>query len=83
MNYNHPSTGSTIMDDQSQSIKVIIRGQEVVGTIVVNKTTYDKLEITKWDTCPFWLRMADTSTVRPLGLIRQFDVILGGHTFQI
>ena len=50
---------------------------------VIYKTTYDKLGITKWDACPFWLRMADTSTVRPLGLIRQLDVILGGHTFQI
>ena len=27
--------------------------------------------------------MADTSMVRPLGLIRQLDVVLGGHTFQI
>ena len=27
--------------------------------------------------------MAVTSTVRPLGLIRQLDVIIGGHTFQI
>ena len=27
--------------------------------------------------------MADTSTVRPLGLIRQLDVIIGGHIFQI
>ena len=27
--------------------------------------------------------MADTSTVRPLGLIRQLDVIIGGYTFQI
>ena len=27
--------------------------------------------------------MADTSTIRPLGLIRQVDVIMGRHTFQI
>ena len=69
------------MDEQSSSIKVIIRGQEVAETIfdsgsgvnVINKTTYDKIRITKWD----------TNTVRPLGLIRKLDVILGGHTFQI
>ena len=39
--------------------------------------------IRKWDACPFWLRMPDTSTIRPLGLIRQLDVIIGGYTFQI
>ena len=27
--------------------------------------------------------MADTSIVRPLGLIRQLDIVIGGHTFQI
>ena len=27
--------------------------------------------------------MADTSTVRPIGLLWQLDVVLGGHTFQI
>ena len=79
------------MDEQSPSIKVTIRGQEIARTIVdngsgvnvINKTTCDKLRITKWDACPFWLRMNDTSRIRPLGLIRQLDVILGGHTFQI
>ena len=27
--------------------------------------------------------MVDTSTVRPIGLLRQLDIVLGGHTFQI
>ena len=79
------------MDEQSPTIKVVIQGQEVAGAIVdggsgvnvINKTTCDRLGIRKWDACPLWLRMADTSTVRPLGLIRQLDVIVGGYTFQI
>ena len=79
------------MDEQSPLINVIIRGQEVAETIVdcgsgvsvINTTRFDKLGITEWDACPFWLRMADTSTVRPIRLTRQLDVILGGHTFQI
>ena len=91
VNYNHPSNGPTIMDEQRPLIKVIIRRQEVAKTIadgglgvnVINKTTCDKLGITKWDACPFWLRMVDTSTIRPLRLIRQLDVILVGHTFQL
>ena len=49
------------MDEQSPSIKVVIRGQEVTGTIVddglgvnvINKITCDRLGITKWDACPF------------------------------
>ena len=77
VNYSHPSNGSTIMDEQSPLIKVIIRRQEVAKTIadgglgvnVINKTTCDKLGITKWDACPFWLRIVNTTTIRPLGLI--------------
>ena len=77
VNYNDPSNEPTIMDEQSPAIKVVIQGQEVLGAIVdggsgvnvINKTTCDRLGIKKWDACPFWLRMADTSTVRPLGLI--------------
>ena len=33
--------------------------------------------------CPFWLRMADTSSVRPTGLIRDLDVTIKGHAFRI
>ena len=91
VNYSQPNNGPTIMDEQSRSIKGIIWGQEVATTIVdgglgvnvINKITCDNLGITKWDACLFWLRLADTSTVRPLGLIRQLDVFLGGHAFQI
>ena len=91
VNYSHPSNGSTIMDEQSPLINVIIPGQEVAGTIVdcgsgvsvINTTRFDKLGFTEWDACPFWLRMADTSTVRPIRLTRQLDVSLGGHTFKI
>ena len=71
VNYSQPSNSPTIMDEQNPSIRVIIHGQEIDGAIVdggsgvnvINKTTCDKLGITKWEACPFWLRMADTSTV--------------------
>ena len=79
------------MDEKSPTIKVVIQGQEVAGAIVdggsgvnvINKITCDRLGIKKWDACPFWLRMADTSTIQPLGLIRQLDVVVRGYTFQI
>ena len=91
VHYNQPSNNPSIMDEQNPSIKVILYGQEIGNVIidggsgvnVINKTTCEKLGITEWEACPFWLRMADTSTVRPIGLLRQLDVIIGGHSFQI
>ena len=52
------------------------------GVNVINKITCDRLGITKWEACPFWLQRVDTSIVRPIGLIRQLDIVIGGHTFQ-
>ena len=79
------------MDEQNPSIKVIINGKEIEVSIadggsrvnVINKITCDRLGITKWEACPFWLRMVDTSMVRRISLLRHLDVLLGGHTFQI
>ena len=79
------------MDKQSPTIKVIIRGQEVSGSIVdggsrvnvIKKITCDRLDIIAWEAFPFWLRMANTRIVQPLVLIRQLDIVFGGHTFQI
>ena len=90
VNFTNPAQVSTIMDEHNPSIKVIVQGQDLPGSIVdggsginvINKLTYDRLGI-QWETYPFWLRMVDTSIVRPIGLIRQLDVIIGGHTFQI
>ena len=51
VNFMNPTQRPTIMDEQSPSIKVIIQGQEVPGSIVdggsdvnvINKLTYDQL----------------------------------------
>ena len=77
------------MDKQSPSIKVVIRGQEISHSIVnggsgvnvINKMTCDRLGITCWEDCMFFIRMADTSPVRPLGLIQQLELSIGGHMF--
>ena len=50
---------------------------------VINKATGNNLGITSWENCPFCLRMADTRSVRPLGLLRKLSVIIGGHLFEI
>ena len=41
------------------------------------------LGITSWENCPFWLRMADTRSVRPLGLLQKLYIVIGGHLFEI
>ena len=69
VNYNNPVTRLMVMDEHSPPIKVAIHGQEVTGSIVdrgsrvnvIIKLTCDQLGITKWDACPFQLRMVDTS----------------------
>ena len=56
VNFTNPTQGLEVMDEHSPSIKVIIKGQEVLGSIVdggsrvnvINKLTYDKLDI-KWE----------------------------------
>ena len=90
VNFKNPTQGPTMMYEHSLSIKFIIKGQEVAGSIVdggsglniINKQTCEQLKI-KWETCQFQLRMTNTSFVRLLGLIRYLDIIIGGHTFQI
>ena len=37
----------------------------------------------EWEPCPFSLHMADTSSVRPTGLIQDLEVTIGGHVFCI
>ena len=91
IHFTNLGKGPTIMDEQSPKIKVIIHSQEVSGNIVdggsdvdvINKITCDWLGITTWEACPLWLRMADISRVRPLGMIRPLDIVIGSHTFQI
>ena len=61
VNFTNLIKGLTIKDEQSPTIKVIIQGQEILGSIVyggsgvnvVKKITCDRLGITKWEACPF------------------------------
>ena len=80
-----------MVDTNSPTITAIVKGKELPGTIidggsgvnVISLRTCDALGIQEWEPCPFWLRMADTSSVRPTGLIRDLEVTIGGHTFRI
>ena len=79
------------MDTQNPTVKLLVKGHEVnayiidggSGVNVISETTCHSLGITQWEPCPFWLRMADTSSVTPTELIRDLVVTIGGHAFRI
>ena len=89
--FSNPEEGPTVVDTSSPTITVIVKGKEIIGTIidggsgvnVINRQTCDNLRIREWEPCPFWLRMADTSSVHPTSLIRNLEVTIGGHVFRI
>ena len=88
--FSNPEEGPAVVDTSSPALTVIVKGKEIAGTIidggsgvnVISKRTCDTLGIRDWEPCPFWLRMADTSLVRPTGIIRDLDVTIRGHTFR-
>ena len=89
--FTNPSEGPTVVDTNSLIVTLINKGKEVTGTIVdggsgvnvIIRRTCDTLGIQEWESCPFWLRMVDTSSVRPTGLIRNLEITIEGHAFWI
>ena len=87
----NPSEGPTVVDTNSPALTVIIKGNEVTSTMikwgsninVISQKTCDTSGIWELKSCPFWLRMANTSSVRPTGLIRNLKITIGGHAFFI
>jgi hypothetical protein len=80
-----------IMECECPSIEAIIGGQKVTGILidggsgvnVINMATCWQLGITKWEPCKFWLRMANGSLFRPIGMISDLEMVVQGHTFTI
>ena len=89
--FTNPSEGPTVIDENNPAVAVIIKGKDVPNTIihggsgvnVINRRTCDELGIQEWEPCPFWLRIADTSSVQPTRLIRNLKITIGGHAFRI
>ena len=77
-NFTEISDEPTVVDHQNPAIKLVLQGQEVAGCIidrgyginVISAKTCEQFGISEWEACLFWLRMVDTRSVRPLGLIR-------------
>ena len=86
-----PTEGPNVVEENNPTITFIIKGKEVPDTIiyrgsgvnVISKRTYDRLGIQEWEPCPFQLQMADTSSVRHAGLIRNLEITIGSHVFRI
>ena len=89
--FSNLEEGLTVVDTSNPTITVIVKGKEITRTIidggsgvnVISKGTCDTLGIRDWEPCPFWLRMADTSSVRPTELIQDLDITIGGYAFRI
>ena len=89
--FSNLEEGLIVVDTNSPAITSIVKGREIPGTIidggagmhVISLRTCNTLGIQDWEPCPFWLRMADTSSVQPTGLICDLEVTIGGHTFHI
>ena len=89
--FSNPEEGPIVVDTSSLAITVIIKGSEVPRTIidgasgvnVISQLAGDTLGIREWGPCPLWLWMADTSLVRPTGLIWNIDITIGKHAFRI
>ena len=90
INFTNSTQGPAIMDEHNLVVKVIIKGKEVPGSIinkgsrvnVISKVTCDHHGIQEWEVCLFWLWMTDTTSIRPLGLIKNLELSMGGYPFQ-
>ena len=76
--FTKPNLGPTFIEHRNPAIKVLVHGTEIKGCVVdggstvnvISKATCTNLGITSWENSPFWLQIAVTRSVRPLGLLR-------------
>mgnify|MGYP002776135322 CR=1 FL=1 len=72
--FTKPTNGPTMIDYQNPTIKVLMQGTQITrcvvdsssGVNIISKDTCNNFGITSWENCSFWLRMANTRSVRPL-----------------
>ena len=91
VNFTESATGTTMVNHHNPTIKVILQGEEIPGCIidggsgvnVISKAICNRMGLTDWEACPFWLRIVDTKSIRPLGLLRKLKIVIGEHTFEI
>jgi hypothetical protein len=78
-------------DYECSSMEAIIGEPKIAGILidggsgvnVISMVTCRQLGITLWEPCKFWLRMANGSSVRPIGMIPDLKMVVQGHAFTI
>jgi hypothetical protein len=76
-----------VMDCECLSMEAIVGGQKIAGILidggsgvnVISMATCRQLGITKWEPCKVWLRMANGSSVRPIGMIPDLEMVVQGY----
>jgi hypothetical protein len=80
-----------VMDYEGPRMEAIVRGQQIAGILidggsgvnVISRATCRQLRITKWEPCKFWMRMANGSSVQPISMIPNLEMVVQGHAFII
>jgi hypothetical protein len=80
-----------VMDCECPSMEAIVGRQRFAGILidggcginVISMATCWQLGIRRWEPCKFWLQMVNTSSVRPISMILDLEMVVQGHAFTI
>ena len=83
--------GTNIIDPHCPMVDIITHGQKInvvlidsgSGVKVITTETCERLELTDWPKCPFWLRMVDGNSVKLEVLLQNITIIIEGYSFQV
>ena len=80
-----------VFDEAVPVISVTLENSSVGGVLlnggsgvnILSEQMLEPLGITKWESAPFAVRMADQRRVQPLGLLRGLKMEVSGMKFEI
>ena len=83
--------GANVIDPHCPGVDILVHGKKITGALidggsgvnVITTETCQMLGLTEWPKCPFWLRMADGSSVKPEGLLQNLQIMIEGYSFEI
>ena len=83
--------GANVIDPHCPGVDILVHGKKITGALidgssdvnVIKMETCQMLGLTEWPKCPFWLRMADGSSVKPEGLLQNLSIMIEGYSFEI
>ena len=83
--------GVNVIDPHCLGLDILDHGKKITGALieggsgvnVITTETCQMLGLTEWPKCPFWLRMADGSSVKLEGLRQNLTIMIEGYSFEI